>query len=159
MQVRQASILVCALLLGCQRFALERPIAAAAHPPISEESEMRSFVRLLNEYRKERGCAPLEWDERIATAAQRHSEDMARRRYFHHNNPEGTTPFDRMRSARVSFGRAGENIAAGQLTGAQVLHSWLASPGHRQNIEDCRYTHHGLGLTNTYWTHDFATLR
>ena len=158
MSVRHTAILLCTLLLGCQRFAFMTPINAAAHPPISEETEMRSFVRLMNEYRQKHGCAPLQWDARVAAVAQRHSEDMARRRYFHHNDPQGVSPFDRLRSAHVGFRSAGENIAAGQITASQVLNDWLNSSGHRQNIENCRYTHHGLGLSNTYWTHDFVTV-
>ena len=119
---------------------------------------MRSFVRLMNEYRVKHGCAPLQWDARIAQVAQRHSEDMARRRYFDHNSPDGNSPFDRLRSADVRYRSAAENIATGQFTGSQVLNDWLGSPGHRRNIENCRYTHHGLGLARTYWTHDFVAL-
>ena len=159
MRFRYAPLAVCALLTGCQGFPVERPITiAAARAPVSEESEMRSFVRLLNEYREQHGCAPLRWDERIAEVAQSHSEDMARRHYFHHNSPEGRSPFDRLRSADVSFRGAAENIATGQLTGSQVLDSWLESPDHRRTIEECQYTHHGLGLSQTYWTHDFVTV-
>jgi uncharacterized protein YkwD len=158
MQFRLSPLVACVLLLGCQRLPLERPITNAARAPISEESEMRSFIRLMNEYRVQHGCAPLQWDERIAEVAQRHSEDMARRHYFHHNSPEGSSPFERLRSADVSFRRAAENIATGQFTGSQVLDDWLESPGHRRNIEECRYTHHGLGLSRTYWTHDFVTV-
>ena len=156
MRIRAVAILTVFALAGCQR-VIELPPVAAAHPPSSDDFEMQSFTRLVNDYRRKVGCGPLKWDDRLADVAQRHSEDMSKRRYFNHNNPEGRTPFERMKRAHISFIGAAENIAAGQLTGTQVLNSWLNSPGHRRNIEDCHYTHHGLGLADTYWTHDFIT--
>ena len=154
MRLRNAAVLSLVILAGCQRMVMVQT-TAMAHAPRSDDVEMQTFTRMVNEYRKKVGCGPLQWDDRIATVAQRHNEDMASHHYFAHNNLEGRTPFDRLRAAHVTFRGAAENIASGQLTGSQVFNGWLNSPGHRRNIEDCSYTHHGLGLANTYWTHDF----
>jgi uncharacterized protein YkwD len=63
-----------------------------------------------------------------------------------------------MESAGISYQSAGENIAAGYSTGASVLSGWLGSSGHKANIENANYTHHGVGYVaeGNYWTHVFA---
>jgi uncharacterized protein YkwD len=157
MRFRNAAVVSLVFLAGCQRMVMVQT-TAMAHAPRSDDVEMQTFTRMVNDYRRKVGCTPLQWDDRIAAVAQKHSDDMARRHYFDHNNPEGKSPFDRLRLAHVSFRGAAENIASGQVTGSQVFNSWLNSPGHRRNIENCSYTHHGLGLANAYWTHDFISL-
>jgi hypothetical protein len=58
---------------------------------------------------------------------------MRDRDYFSHTNPDGLSPFDRMRAAGISFGWAAENIAWGP--GVEWAHEGLMnSPGHRANI-------------------------
>lgn len=89
--------------------------------------------------------------------AQAHSQDMADRGYFSHTNPEGQSPFDRLRAAGIDFSSAGENIASGPTTAQAVFDLWMGSSGHRANIERCAYTHHGVGLSSRLWTHLFLT--
>ncbi|NLM13008.1 MAG: hypothetical protein GX209_04600, partial [Epulopiscium sp.] len=55
---------------------------------------------------------------------------------------------------------AGENIAKGQQTPAQVMNAWMNSPGHRSNILGTSYTQIGVGLATSkngtkYWTQMF----
>ncbi len=57
----------------------------------------------------------------------------------------------------MTYRLAGENIAAGYQTPSAVLEGWLGSPGHRANIENCGFTHHGVGLNESHWTHMFIT--
>jgi uncharacterized protein YkwD len=80
---------------------------------------------------------------------------MVRRDFFSHTNPDGQSPFDRLRAAGVTYLAAAENIAYGYTTAAGVLEAWLNSEGHRRNLENCRYTHHGVGLRNGKWVHEF----
>jgi len=123
-------------------------------------AEAQEFVSLVNDHRESEGLEPLVWDTALASVAVAHSEDMRDRNFFSHDNPDGEDPFDRMRAAGISFQRAGENIASGYRTGQAVLDGWLASEGHRTNIETAAYTHHGLGYVEEghYWTHVFATI-
>jgi len=87
--------------------------------------------------------------------AQAHSQDMVDRGFFSHTNPDGESPFDRLAEAGIAYAAAGENIAYGYSTASSVLAAWLGSSGHRANIEYAGYTHHGVGLVGTYWTHVF----
>jgi uncharacterized protein YkwD len=143
------------LTSACQKPIFIQPPNTRAPPP-NALAEVQSFTRLVNRHRQTIGCGVLQWDDAVAAVAQRHSEDMARNNYFSHTNPRGQNPFDRLRAAGVRFSRAAENIALGQPTGETVLQSWLGSPGHRQNIEECRYTRHGVALFEGRWTHVFV---
>lgn len=53
--------------------------------------EVRMF-QMLNEARVARGLNPLAWNAELARASKAHGEDMARRGYMEHTNPEGQDP-------------------------------------------------------------------
>lgn len=124
---------------------------------MTASQETAEVARLVNEHRARRGCRALAWDDAAARAAQAHSDDMARRNYFSHTSPEGRTMVDRLRAQGASYRMIAENIAFGQPTAREVVRGWLGSPGHRQNIENCGYTHHGVGMSAGRWTHVFYT--
>lgn len=129
----------------------------AVVPPATGPSDpqVAAFVTLVNQHRASLGLAPLAWRADVAAVAQAHSQDMLDRNYFSHTTPEGATPWDRLAAAGITYASAGENIAYGYPTAETVLAAWLASPGHKANIENPNFTHHGVGLAGTYWTHVF----
>ncbi len=131
------------------------PFAPPDTPPAVNPA-VAEFVTLVNAHRTALGLALLEWDAEVAGVAQAHSEDMVARGFFSHVNPDGDSPFDRLRAAGIAYAAAGENIAYGYPTPATVLEAWLGSDGHRANIENANYTHHGVGLAGTHWTHVFV---
>lgn len=114
-------------------------------------------AELVNRHRRSIGCPALQWDARAASAAQAHSDDMRRRRYFDHTSPDGRGMADRLRAAGIGFRLAAENIAQDPRGPADVVRGWLGSPGHRRNIENCALTHHGVGVSGDRWTHLFYT--
>jgi uncharacterized membrane protein required for colicin V production len=114
-----------------------------AHPTPDPEAET-AMLHLLNAERRRRGLAPLRMDERLRQLARKHSADMLVRGYFGHENPEGRSPFDRMRVAGVSFHAAGENIAFAP--SVSTAHTGLMnSPGHRANILNPAFHRVGIG--------------
>ena len=54
--------------------------------PLALEREVHVIV---NEVRQEHGLSPLGWNERLATLARAHSQDMAEYRFFSHINQRG----------------------------------------------------------------------
>jgi uncharacterized protein YkwD len=114
-------------------------------------------VSLVNAERASR-CDPLAIDDRLATAAQRHSDDMAAHDYFSHTSLNGDTLADRAEAAGFTGSTLGENIAAGQRTPQDVMAAWMDSAGHRANILNCDYTVIGVGLNQDgwYWTQMFG---
>lgn len=114
-------------------------------------------VALVNQARVGAGCTPMVEDPRLTQAAAAHSADMAAQRYFSHTSKDGRTFAQRIVAA--GYPRPGaENIARGQRNAAQVMNSWMNSPGHRANILNCSLHAIGVGLTTAgmYWTQDFG---
>jgi uncharacterized protein YkwD len=130
------------------------PVRGPARGAASSASrrEVEALAERINRHRVAIGCRALVRDRRLDALALRHSEDMVRRGFFDHVNPDGRDPFDRMRAAGIRYRAAAENIAEGQETGRQTYEDWIHSPGHRRNIENCEYTHFGIGLYRSAWT-------
>lgn len=114
-----------------------------AQPVLDPQAETELLHRL-NTERRRRGLPPLRMDEPLRQLARRHSRDMLARGYFAHADPEGHTPFERMRAAGIHFHAAGENLAFAPSVSA--AHSGLMnSPGHRANILNPAYHRAGIG--------------
>ncbi len=139
-------LLLLALLLAAPAVGATR--AAPADP------EVRALLEQVNRHRERIGCPALRWDATLARVARRHCEDMARRGFFNHRNPDGASPFARIEDAGIEYSAAAENIAAGQTSGAEVFRDWMRSRGHRENLENCRYTEVGIGRFMNRWTLD-----
>ncbi len=122
----------------------------------SNDGNVVELAVQVNSFRASVGCPQLSWHIPLAAVAAAHSRDMARRGFFHHVNPDGRNPEDRVRAAGIEWeGPVGENLA---LTGAgarHVLDLWLISANHRRNLENCEFTHQAVGLFDGYWTHLF----
>jgi uncharacterized protein YkwD len=131
------------------------PTTTTAPPPAPSPEEL--VVALANADRAEAGCPPLRIDDRLARAAQEHSDAMAALDFFSHTSPDGTTAFERMEAAGYPE-PGGENIAQGQRSAQEVHDAWMGSDGHRRNILDCDFTGVGVGLEpdSWTWTQDFG---
>lgn len=121
----------------------------------------QEVVRLVNVERTNRGLKPLTIDSTLCKIARLKSSDMATHNYFDHQSPTYGSPFDMMHQFGVTFQTAGENIAAGQQSAADVMNSWMNSQGHRDNILNPAFTHIGVGFVSggtygTYWTQEFT---
>lgn len=103
------------------------------------------LLQRINEARRARGRVALQLMPSLAQVAAQHSEDMARNRYFAHNDQSGHTPGDRIAAAGIRSGIVLENIGRG--SSSEEIHNGLMdSPGHRANIENERVTHVGIGV-------------
>jgi uncharacterized protein YkwD len=146
------------------------PAAASTPPPATmapavsgRQAQLAQYAAqvldLTNTERAKAGCGALRSDSRLAAAAQGHSADMAKRNYFSHDTPEGTSPWDRIKAAGYANPGA-ENIAYGYRTPADVMTGWMNSPGHRANILNCDFTTLGVGVHygtgGPWWTEDFG---
>ena len=130
---------------------------------ISSASEFEiKVLELVNVERTKMGLSSLVWDSKLADVARSHSRDMAERNFFSHTNPDGKSPFDRLKSFGISYSRAAENIAAGQGSPEDVVKSWMNSAGHRENILNASFSKLGVGYHKSdsgykhYWTQCFT---
>lgn len=126
---------------------------------IDEASEIK-MLELINNERKKANLAPLTLDPTITKVAREHSQDMWQRQYFAHDTPDGETPFNRMEKGKVSFRRAGENLALAR-TVERAHQGLMESEGHRENILDPNFGRVGIGVVDggvygKMFTQDFA---
>jgi len=120
------------------------PAPASTVSGVDTASEAR-MLTLLNQERTSRDLPPFVLDAKLTEVARAHSADMRDRDYFSHTNPDGLSPFDRMKAAGISFGWAAENIAWGP--GVEWAHQGLMdSPGHRANILNPELLRIGIGI-------------
>ncbi|HEY0604071.1 MAG TPA: CAP domain-containing protein [Herpetosiphonaceae bacterium] len=151
------------------KLALSALVLAAALfnvPATSASPDLNRVIELTNEHRRAAGCANLTWQPALGAAAQRHAEDMAANNYFSHTSRNGASFGTRIRQAGYRYRLAAENIAAGYQSPEEVVNGWMASPGHRANILNCRLRNVGIGFGEnggsaygTYWVQDFGTAR
>ncbi|MFA6940639.1 MAG: SafA/ExsA family spore coat assembly protein [Clostridiaceae bacterium] len=130
-------------------------------PTINDiKAQENEVIRLVNVERTKRGLSPLKANWQVSRIARYKSKDMADLNYFSHYSKTYGSPFDMLEAFGVRFSAAGENIASGQTTPAQVVTAWMNSPGHRSNILSPSYTEIGVGLAKNrsgkcYWTQMF----
>ena len=73
---------------------------------------------------------------------------MVNNNYFSHSSPTYGSPFDMLKSFKVSYNSAGENIAGNSNNQAAVT-SWMNSSGHRANILNSSFNYTGIGVVSS----------
>lgn len=113
--------------------------------------------------RKFAAAGPLRRDAALERAALAHAQDMAAHSNLGHEGSDGGMPADRATRAGYTWRSVAENVAAGQTTADEVVATWLASPGHCENLMNPRYTDTGLAFAvapasekGIYWVQIFA---
>ena len=152
-RARDGSVIVVVLLLE------EEPVRDLR----AMETETEKAV---NRVRARHGLPPLVPAPVLIQVARAHSEDMVRRHYFDHQDPDGRRAADRVTASGIKWSKVSENLAMNSGMDdpvAQAVEGWMESPGHRANILDPVVTHTGVGLAEengSYtFTQVFAALR
>jgi uncharacterized YkwD family protein/spore coat assembly protein SafA len=110
---------------------------------------------LVNAERQKAGLSPVKYDWELSRVALHKAKDMVYNHYFSHYSPTYGSPFEMMRSYKIRFTYAGENIAKGQRTPQEVMRDWMNSPGHRANILNSNYDTIGLAYFQGVWVQMF----
>jgi uncharacterized protein YkwD len=121
---------------------------AAAPPAVAYQNHDRIVERVLkhvNQHRAMNGATPLAMNARLSDAAQKHSEDMARRDFVDHRSPDGRALQDRVASVGYPWRAIAENLAAGMSSPESTVQSWMTSPSHRDNMLSRDYLEAGIG--------------
>lgn len=164
--------LALALIAGCfVGFAGVSPVQANPDQPRpasltlaqAETSIPEALLTLVNAERQRAGVAPLRLNDKLATAAQRHAEDMAATRNLSHQGSDGSTMRSRIDATGYGWMAIGENVAMGQTSPEAVMRSWMNSAGHRRNILNPNFQELGVGYAEgggrPYWVQVFAKPR
>src|SRR4051812_44853194 len=120
---------------------------------VNQENEM---VGLVNQHRSGMGLRALRTDAALQTVARRQASRMVAAGYIYHNPDLGSEAG----AAVPTWLKIGENVGVGPDVPA-VEDAFLASPHHRENIEDGAYNVIGLGAEAgsggaMYFTQNFA---
>lgn len=142
-------------------------LAQADKPEIRLPDLEQRIHESINAQRQKNDRKPLMLDEALSKLAREHSEDMAKRGYFKHINPEGLSPMKRAEAAGYKVcPLMGENIYQNNLYSRVIeekkkttydwnsmdkianttIKGWMDSEGHRQSILDRNYTSEGIGV-------------
>lgn len=158
-----ASALSLALASVCPAAAGDtaRPLVIA-HPtaPMILADEQRAFLDHINAFRVRHGVDPVAVDDRLTEAALIHARDMAERRYFGNESPEGTSLIDRLQRVGFTWRVAAENIALDE-DEPHAHDALLKRTAERANVLDPRVRSVGIaalriGERNTLYVVDFA---
>lgn len=151
--------------------AASAPVTPAPDVPAAPNEKINAVVQLIqrgiNQERALNKLPVLAFDPRLADIAQARSNDMIRRAYFSHDDPErGSVAFqDLIRSKQFQFSYAGENIAEIKNQGTlvpsaltvysrygateiadQFVTGWVNSQEHRDNILNPHFAKTGIAL-------------
>jgi uncharacterized protein YkwD len=130
--------------------------------PMMASSMEKEVFRLINQYRNKKKLPNLAYDGRIASAAAKHSRDMASHRVgFGHSGFDNR--MDKLLKNIKGANAAAENVAYGAKTAERVVDMWINSSGHRKNIVG-KYTLTGVGIARgkngtLYFTQIFINVR
>jgi uncharacterized protein YkwD len=115
------------------------------------------MCHLVNEYRAKHGLKPVQLDGLVTREAQYWSDQLNRHNacwfLYHDYNYHA-----RMR-ARFPGRRFRENAACSGSTGGGaklILHIWIDSSGHRENMLTPEWKTIGVGVTKNIWVIDFT---
>lgn len=144
------------LLLGLMLVVFVGLLACgpALAAPVRLTPNEKQVLVLVNRERTKRGLAALHVQCNLMRAARSHSRAMACLPFFSHVSPSGATLSSRARRfgyicSGIRSLNLAENIAWGAglfSTPAQIVASWMKSPGHRRNILTASFRDIGIGI-------------
>lgn len=142
----------------------EKPQAPQApqDTPNNNQSSNSSFVkeilRLVNIERQKAGLSSVLENSRLDSAALVRAKEIPQ--LFSHTRPNGQSCFSVLSDMGISYSGAGENIAMGQTSPAQVMNEWMNSSGHKANILNPSFKNLGVGVYKSgskyYWAQMFT---
>jgi len=108
-------------------------------------NDEKEVFNLINTQRTNNGLPALKISNEVQNVARIKAYDMVDKNYFSHNSPTYGSPFDMLKSFKVSYTSAGENIA-GNSSNSGAVNAWMNSPGHKANILNNSFNYTGIGV-------------
>lgn len=111
-------------------------------------SDEKEVFDLINKQRTNNGLAALKNDSEVQRVARIKAQDMVDNNYFSHTSPTYGSPFDMLKSFKISYKTAGENIA-GNSSNSNAVTAWMNSSGHKANILNSNFNYTGIGVVSS----------
>lgn len=119
---------------------------------------INEVYEITNNYRSLVGVSSLTLDSSLVEAASIRAKEISDS--FSHTRPKGSSCFTVLSELGISYGTAGENIAAGYSSSQSVMEGWRSSSGHYQNIISSKFKKIGIGVNiinnQYYWVQIFS---
>jgi uncharacterized protein YkwD len=146
--------LALALALAACATLLAAPAAGERAAPTRVSTLDHQLLGRLNAVRARHELRPLRLSRGLSAAAASHSLEMARDGYFAHASANGLPFWRRLERfyppARYRRWLVGENLLweSPDVTAAQAIRLWLASPPHRANLLDPAFREIGIAAVS-----------
>ena len=114
----------------------------------SMNADEKEVFDLINKQRTNNGLQALKIDNEFQKVARIKAQDMVDNNYFAHESPTYGTPFQMLKSFKISYKTAGENIAANS-SNSGAVNAWMNSSGHKANILNSSYNYTGIGVISS----------
>lgn len=144
-----------------QQQAQEQQQQQAQQPQVNTGDYKAQVVALMNQERAAAGVGGIVQNASLDAVAQIRAQEIVQS--FAHTRPNGTSCFTVLDEGGIAYMTAGENIAAGYGTPADVMNGWMNSEGHRANILNGSFGQVGIGYYTdpntaygTYWVQIFT---
>lgn len=111
-------------------------------------ADEKEVFDLINKQRTNNGLSALKVDSEVQRVARIKAQDMVDNNYFSHNSPTYGSPFDMLKSFKITYKTAGENIA-GNSSNSGAVTSWMNSSGHKANILSSNFNYTGIGVVKS----------
>jgi hypothetical protein len=121
-------------------------IFGSAKTLIASDITIENVVNLTNQSRGESGEQVLSVNSKLSAAAEAKAEDMISKNYFSHTSPAGVTPWRWIEKENYEYNYAGENLAMDFHSAEKMEEAWMASPTHRANIMNEKYSDIGVAV-------------
>lgn len=116
-------------------------------------------LRLVNDFRSQKGLRPLRLEPRLNKAAALLAGDMSKHDRMSHYGPNGAGIEQRLTTVGYDYSVAAENIGVGQQTVEEMVEGWKKSPSHAKNMLLPEARDIGIAMTQrpdsrfkTFWT-------
>lgn len=111
-------------------------------------ADEKEVFNLINQQRINNGLPALKVDDEVQRVAKIKAQDMVDNNYFSHTSPTYGSPFDMLKSFKISYNSAGENIA-GNSSNSGAVNAWMNSSGHKANILNSSFNYTGIGVVSS----------
>lgn len=116
-----------------------------------------SILARTNSERIEKGVMPVTKSAILTKSATIKAQDILARQYFAHESPDSKVVSDLVTSAGYTYVSVGENLALGTFKNSEdLIHAWMNSQGHKENILSSRYTELGIGIVRGSYKGDIV---
>lgn len=143
---RHQALVFYGVLLVISQLIFGVAFASNSLSPDQAKAVQQEVISGTNVERTKAGVSTLKENQGLDYAAKQKLDDMFANNYWDHTGPNGQTAWQFISEVGYKYDLAGENLAKGYTTTADVVAAWMASPTHKANMLDGRFRDIGVAV-------------